>query len=69
MKILNEANVPEGIATKDLEQIVGQIVGNNTITLNKDELTPKGIGHIKSYIAVKCKGMIISRVPIDPAPP
>lgn len=32
LKILNESHVLEAIATKDLEQIVRQIVGTNTIT-------------------------------------
>lgn len=63
LKILNESYVPERTEMKDLEQIVGQIVGTNTITFNKDELTLEGIGHIKSpHITVECKGMIISWV-------
>lgn len=66
LKILNESHVPEGTATKDLERIVGQITGMNTISFNEDELTPEGTGHVKSlHIAVECKGMIISRVLID----
>lgn len=56
----------EGIATKDLEQIVRQIVGTNTTTFNEDELTLEGTGHVKSlHIAVECKVMIIFRVLID----
>lgn len=51
---------------KDLEYIVGQVTGMNTITINKDELTPEGTGHVKSlHITIECKGMIISRVLID----
>lgn len=62
LKILNESHVPEGIATKDLEQVVGQIVGS-AITFNEDELTLEGTGHVKLlHISVECKGMIISRI-------
>lgn len=51
---------------KDLEHIVGQIVGTKTITLNEYELTPVGTWHVNSvHIAVECHGMIISRVLID----
>lgn len=40
--------------TKDLQQIVLQIVGTNMITFNEDELTPEGTGHFKSlYIVVE----------------
>lgn len=66
MKTLNESHVLEGIATKDLEQTMGQIVETNTITFNEDELTAEENGHVKSlHIAVGCRSMIISRVLID----
>lgn len=66
--ILNESYVLEGITKKDLQQIVGQITETNTITFNKDELTPKGTEHIKSlHVAVECRGMII-QVMIDNGP-
>lgn len=52
---------PEGIAMKDLEHMIRQIVRTNTITFSKDELVTKGTRHIKSlHIAVECKGVIIS---------
>lgn len=66
LKILNEAHVPEGTATKDLAHMVGQIAETKTITFNEDELTPNGTGHTKSlHIVVECKGMIIFPVLID----
>lgn len=66
LKILNESHVPEGIATNDLKNIVGQIADTNTITFNEDELLPKGTGNVKSFhIAVECSSVTISRVLID----
>lgn len=63
MKILNESHVPNGIATKDLEQILRQQAETNTITLKEDELTLEWTGHVKSlHIAIECKGMIIFKV-------
>lgn len=50
LKILNESQVLEGIATKDLQQIVGKIVRTNTITFNKDELAPQGTGILSPCI-------------------
>lgn len=44
LKSLNESHVPEGIATKYLEHIVGQIAGTNTIIFNKGELLPRELG-------------------------
>lgn len=66
LKMLNESHVPEGTTMKDLEYIVGQIAGMNTITYSEDELIPEGTDHVKSlYITIECKGMIISWVLID----
>lgn len=66
LKVLTESHVPKGIATKDIKQIVGQIVETNTITFNENELTLEGTRHVKSlHIAVEGKGMVISRV-MDP---
>lgn len=66
LKILYESHIPEGIATKDLEHTVGQIIGTNTITFKEDELTLEGRWHIKSlHITVGYRGMIILRVLID----
>lgn len=66
LKILNESPILEGIATKDLKQIMGQIIGTNIITFDEDELTPEGIGHVKSlHIVIDCRGMIIFSVFID----
>lgn len=66
LKILNESHLSEGIATKDLEQIVGQIAKTNTITFNETELIPEGARHVKSlHIVVECKDVILSRVLID----
>lgn len=48
-----------------MQQIVGQIVGTNTITFSEDELILEGTGHFKSsHIAVESKG-IISLILID----
>lgn len=56
LKILTEYHVSKGIATKDLKHIVGEIAGTNTITFNKDDLTPNGTGHAKSlHIVVECR--------------
>lgn len=45
---------------------MGQIVGTNTLSFNKDKLTQKGTGYVKSsHIAVEWKIMIVSRVLID----
>lgn len=69
LKILNESHVSKGAATKDLENIVGQITRTKTITFKEDEFTPEGTNHAKSlHIADECKGMIISRVLIDNGP-
>lgn len=48
LKILKSLMSLRGIAMKDLEQIVEQVIGTNTITFNKDELIPEGMGHAKS---------------------
>lgn len=65
-KILNESHVREGIETKDLEYMVGQIAETNTITFKEVELTTKGKGNVKPlHITVECPGIIISRVFID----
>lgn len=66
LKILNETHVPEGTATKKLEQVVGQIVRTTTITFNEDELAPERTDHVKAlHITVECRVMINSRVIID----
>lgn len=44
LKILNESHILEGIATKDLEYVMGQIVETNKKALNEDEFNARRHG-------------------------
>lgn len=40
--ILNESHIPEGIATKNFEHIIGQIIRTNTSSFSEYEPMPEG---------------------------
>ncbi|XP_070041398.1 uncharacterized protein [Nicotiana tomentosiformis] len=66
MKVLSEAYVPADITSREMANMVEQVLESHKITFHEDELPPEGLGHNKAlHITVQFEDKFIARVLID----
>ncbi|XP_070013446.1 uncharacterized protein [Nicotiana sylvestris] len=66
IKVLNEAYVPNNITSREMANMVGQVLESHKITFHEDKLPPKGLSHNRAlYITVQFEDKFIVRVLID----
>jgi hypothetical protein len=66
MSALREVLVPKDISPVNLQNMIGRVAVTNTIFFTDDEIPDDGANQAKAlHIAVKARGMIVSRVLID----
>jgi hypothetical protein len=64
--VLNEAYVPQDMAQKTMDHLIGKIHMINYLYFIEDELDTRGTIHIKPlYITIRCKDCIIGKVLVD----